>query len=82
MAPEYLDKGVITKKFDIFSLGVIIIEIITGLRNYPIDETQTTSQQYIDTVRDLYVSILKAEALFFRIYCTGVLNFLDVSCVI
>ena len=42
----------------------MLIEIITGRRDYPIDETQTTSQQYIDTVRDLYVSILKAEALF------------------
>jgi serine/threonine protein kinase len=53
MAPEYLEKGVITKKFDIFSLGVIIIEIITGLKDYPTDETETTSQQYIDLVRDL-----------------------------
>ncbi|XBI42124.1 hypothetical protein VPH35_126489 [Triticum aestivum] len=35
MAPEYLIHGVITKKADIFSLGIIIIEIITGQREYP-----------------------------------------------
>lgn len=35
MAPEYINRGIITTKSDIFSLGVIIIEIITGQRNYP-----------------------------------------------
>ncbi|KAB8115836.1 hypothetical protein EE612_056594, partial [Oryza sativa] len=30
MPPEYIDKCHITEKFDIFSLGVIIIEIVTG----------------------------------------------------
>jgi len=51
MAPEYRDKGIITKKLDIFSLGVIIIEIITGRKDYPLDETETSSQQYIELVR-------------------------------
>uniref|UniRef100_A0ACD5UJ61 Uncharacterized protein n=1 Tax=Avena sativa TaxID=4498 RepID=A0ACD5UJ61_AVESA len=35
MAPEYLIRGVVSTKADIFSLGVIIIEIITGRRDYP-----------------------------------------------
>jgi len=35
MAPEYLRNGLITTKSDIFSLGVIIIELLTGYRNYP-----------------------------------------------
>ena len=52
MAPEYIDKGIITKKLDIFSLGVIIIEIMTGRKEYP-DETETSSQQYIELVREL-----------------------------
>jgi serine/threonine protein kinase len=30
MAPEYLKDGVITFKADIFSLGVIILEVISG----------------------------------------------------
>uniref|UniRef100_A0A8R7VJ11 non-specific serine/threonine protein kinase n=1 Tax=Triticum urartu TaxID=4572 RepID=A0A8R7VJ11_TRIUA len=37
MAPEYLHKGVVSYKADIFSLGVIVIEIITGGRDYPMD---------------------------------------------
>ena len=51
MAPEYIDKGIITKK--LFSLGVIIIEIITGRKDYRLDETETSSQQYIELVREL-----------------------------
>ncbi|RCV10874.1 hypothetical protein SETIT_2G143600v2 [Setaria italica] len=49
MAPEYRDKGLITKKLDIFSLGVIIIEIMTGRRDYP-DEIETSSQEFIELV--------------------------------
>ncbi|KAJ1261682.1 hypothetical protein BS78_09G049100 [Paspalum vaginatum] len=30
MAPEYLESGMITTKSDIFSLGVLIVEIVTG----------------------------------------------------
>ena len=32
MAPEYLYEGIISTKADIYSLGVIIIQMITGLR--------------------------------------------------
>ena len=30
MPPEYIDRNEITSKYDVFSLGVIITEIITG----------------------------------------------------
>jgi serine/threonine protein kinase len=70
MAPEYIEKGVITKKFDIFSLGVIIIEIITGRKDYPTDETETRSQQYIDLVRYLCF-YFEGRGPFFIIYCMG-----------
>ena len=63
MAPEYIDKGIITKKLDIFSLGVIIIEIMTGRKDYPLDETETSSQQYIELVRELCFNF-KVEAPF------------------
>ncbi|OEL29629.1 hypothetical protein BAE44_0009352 [Dichanthelium oligosanthes] len=49
MAPEYINRGIITKKSDIFNLGVIIIEIMTGHRDYP-DETGTSSQEFIEAV--------------------------------
>ncbi|CAO2143428.1 unnamed protein product, partial [Urochloa humidicola] len=35
MAPEYLNKGLISTKSDIFSLGVIIVELLIGSRDYP-----------------------------------------------
>ena len=53
MSPEYINRGLISTKSDIFSLGVIIIEIVTGGRDYP-DETGTSSDEFIETVRKLY----------------------------
>uniref|UniRef100_A0ACD5TSF7 Uncharacterized protein n=2 Tax=Avena sativa TaxID=4498 RepID=A0ACD5TSF7_AVESA len=56
MAPEYLIRGEVSNKADIFSLGVIVIEIITGHRNYPdfMHETPnniaTSSEQFIEKV--------------------------------
>lgn len=32
MAPEYLEKGEISSKADIFSLGILILEVVTGKR--------------------------------------------------
>ncbi|KAL6627018.1 hypothetical protein ACP70R_030744 [Stipagrostis hirtigluma subsp. patula] len=49
MAPEYLNKGVISIKSDIFSLGEIIIEIIVGHRNYP-NGTGTSMQEFVEQV--------------------------------
>lgn len=50
MAPEYVDHGIITKKTDIFSLGVIIIEIITGHREYPQSTEKSTLQNFVEMV--------------------------------
>ncbi|CAN6194787.1 unnamed protein product [Urochloa humidicola] len=49
MAPEYINRGVISTKSDIFSLGVIIIEIVTGHRDYP-DETGISPQEFSELV--------------------------------
>jgi serine/threonine protein kinase len=47
MAPEYINEGTITAKSDIFSLGVIIMEVITGHRDHP-DVTRSSFQDFID----------------------------------
>ncbi|XP_037482822.1 protein STRUBBELIG-RECEPTOR FAMILY 7-like [Triticum dicoccoides] len=48
MAEEYRERGIITPMADIFSLGVMIMEVITGHRNYPYpDEIRTSSQDFI-----------------------------------
>ncbi|TVU26091.1 hypothetical protein EJB05_28620, partial [Eragrostis curvula] len=45
MAPEYMLQGVVSPMADMFSLGVIIIEIITGRKNYPLS-TVSYFQQF------------------------------------
>ncbi|CAN6361270.1 unnamed protein product, partial [Urochloa humidicola] len=47
MAPEYLNRGIITKELDIFSLGVIIIQVVTGHKHYPYKD-ETSSQEFIE----------------------------------
>ncbi|GJM95258.1 hypothetical protein PR202_ga11970 [Eleusine coracana subsp. coracana] len=51
MAREFLLHGKITKKSDIFSLGVIVLEMITGNRDYPWSNGTTLPQDYVKHVR-------------------------------
>jgi serine/threonine protein kinase len=44
----YVDNGLISVKEDIFSLGVIIIELMSGDRDYP--TTEESHEQFIDYV--------------------------------
>ncbi|KAL6841668.1 hypothetical protein ACP4OV_028497 [Aristida adscensionis] len=60
MAPEYLNRGIVTKKLDIFSFGVIIIEIITGRKDYPY-ETEKSSQKFIEPVLQNWMKRLEKE---------------------
>lgn len=58
--PEYIDKGEISGKFDIFSLGVIIIRIVSGPESYP-KCLYMPSDEFIDQVRNnilIYMTIL------------------------
>jgi interleukin-1 receptor-associated kinase 1 len=50
MAPEYLNNGLISIKSDIFSLGVIIIELLIGSRDYP-QGSEASFKQFIESVR-------------------------------
>ncbi|GJM95336.1 hypothetical protein PR202_ga12058 [Eleusine coracana subsp. coracana] len=46
-APEYLEHGKMSLRSDIYSLGVIIIEIVTGSKEDPsIDKVSDLSQQH------------------------------------
>ncbi|KAL6623557.1 hypothetical protein ACP70R_033436 [Stipagrostis hirtigluma subsp. patula] len=57
-APEYIHAGLITKKLDIFSLGVIIIEIMTGRKDYAYD-TETSSEKLIELVLRNWINRLE-----------------------
>ncbi|XP_044321152.1 lysM domain receptor-like kinase 10 [Triticum aestivum] len=70
MAPEFLHEGKITPKSDIFSLGVIIMEIVIGDRNYP--DTGTPSDDFMELVRKTF-SPSKTRSLF---YINGVAFYL------
>jgi hypothetical protein len=65
MAPEYLDRGIITKELDIFSLDVIIIQVVTGQKHYPYKDDKTSSKEFIKLVSK-YVSTFIAFDPFFR----------------
>jgi len=50
MPPEYVERGEISKKFDIFSLGVIMIKIVSGPAGYS-ECSDMASEEFVDQVR-------------------------------
>jgi serine/threonine protein kinase len=54
--PEYIERGMISVKFDIFSLGVIIIKIMAGRMGY-FKIVDMSSEQFIELVRKIVVFI-------------------------
>jgi len=61
--PKYIDKGEISGMFDIFSLGVVIIKIVSGLRGYP-KCLDMSSDEFNDQVQRDWSNRLEAT-------CTG-----------
>ena len=85
MAPEYIDRGIISKKADIFSLGVIIVEIITGHRDYPNigERTETSLKHYTDEVRLFsiitYINFVPYANVFFEKLLMQMFRWLEVG---
>jgi len=61
MPPEYIERCQITSKFDIFSLGVIIIQIMAGRKGY-FELADMTSQEFIKLVHEKWLKRLHTAA--------------------
>ncbi|KAF8664754.1 hypothetical protein HU200_054476 [Digitaria exilis] len=55
MAPEYLYKGEISPRSDIYSLGIVIMEIVTGEMNSA-SKTDMSARDFIDKVQKIWTN--------------------------
>lgn len=42
MAPEYISHGKLTEKVDVYSFGVLLLEVVTGMPNRGIQTSEYT----------------------------------------
>ncbi|KAL3721000.1 hypothetical protein ACJRO7_005765 [Eucalyptus globulus] len=60
LAPEYASSGYLTEKSDVFSFGVVLLELITGRR--PVNRTRTFDEDsLVDWARPLLTEALEGD---------------------
>lgn len=64
MSPEYAMKGQFSKKSDVFSFGVLILEIVRGRRNNSFNDEETLSLLSYVRHSTLYKVSTNVEILF------------------
>ncbi|KAL3038977.1 hypothetical protein AAZX31_01G162100 [Glycine max] len=62
LAPEYASSGKLTEKSDVFSFGVMLLELITGKR--PVDHTNAMDDSLVDWARPLLTRGLEEDGNF------------------
>ncbi|CAM0948143.1 unnamed protein product [Alopecurus aequalis] len=62
LPPEYINRQVISNKFDIFSLGVIILKIMAGPAGYW-RSAEISSEEFIDLVHENWRNRLQASSM-------------------
>ncbi|ONM10577.1 Disease resistance protein RPM1 [Zea mays] len=84
LPPEYIDRKVISNKLDIFSLGVIIIKIISGPTGYT-QCAEMPSKQFVELVHEKWRNKLQTtmDAAALETYCEQVVRCIEMalSCV-
>lgn len=72
MAPEYLNEGVFSFKSDVFSFGVIVLEILSGKRNRITTDTSLNLIQhvsiYIYSCFYLFISVVQSSNVDFMLW--------------
>jgi hypothetical protein len=54
LPPEYIEQNVLSNKFDIFSLGVVIIKVMAGPMGYS-KCAEMSSQEFVMLVRKQFL---------------------------
>ena len=70
MPPEYINENIISQKYDVFSLGAVILQIMAGRQSYR-DCGRDPSETFIELVRKKIVScscILLFSHIYFSSY--------------
>ncbi|KAL6660740.1 hypothetical protein ACP70R_001775 [Stipagrostis hirtigluma subsp. patula] len=81
IAPEYHYRGEISVKSDIFSLGILILEIVTGLKRDPMIE-DISSKRLIDNVRSNWTEKSHIKSMYPSLedgYIQQVEKFIDIG---
>lgn len=80
LPPEFINQHVISNKLDIFSLGVVVIKIMTGPKGY-FQSAEMSSQEFIDHVhanwRNRLQSSTSVDAL--EPYCKQVKRCIEIA---
>jgi serine/threonine protein kinase len=57
MPPEFSMHGEVSEKFDVYSLGIIILQIIAGHDDYSTFRKTGDATQLIDLVREVFIYV-------------------------
>lgn len=60
LAPEYASSGKLTDRSDVFSFGVVLLELVTGRK--PVDQSQPLGEEsLVEWVKDQTSNILQLQ---------------------